>query len=185
MHHLTANDMLIHKLCAQCTELQENRDITITVNTVKLNSMVLNKCCNSQHYASWGISYGPVSVCLSVSHKSVFYWSGWTIELVFGVEASFDQSYTVFWGNSHIYKNKGTSLWNFFLNSRLRKFRNGMSIERAINLRARERGRCSEHDKLDHRWSADNTTKLWCSTTVVSRRDPQALSTARVCHVGN
>jgi len=47
--------------------------------------------------------------------------------LVFGMGASFDQSYT------------GTSLWNFFLNSGLRKFRHGISIvERAINL-ARER----------------------------------------------
>jgi len=123
-------------------------------------------------------------LCLSVTSRCSIEVVG-RIELVFGVEASFHQSYTVFWGNSHIYKNKGTSLWNFFLNSRLRKFRNGISIERAINLRARERGRRSEHDKLDHRWSADNTSKLWCSTTVVSRRDPQALSTARVCHVGN
>ena len=31
-------------------------------------------------------------------------------------------------GNSVISKNKGTSLWNFVLNSRLRKFRHGISI---------------------------------------------------------
>jgi len=41
------------------------------------------------------------------------------IELVFGMEASFDQSYTVVYRTSDIYKNKGTSLWNFFLNSEL------------------------------------------------------------------
>jgi len=34
-------------------------------------------------------------------------------------------------------QNKGTSLWNFFLNSGLRKYRHSMSKERAINL-ARE-----------------------------------------------
>ena len=64
------------------------------------------------------------------------------INLLFGMEASFDQSYTVIiFKNIHsgIYKNKGTSLWNFFLNSGIRKFRQGMSIvERATNL-ARER----------------------------------------------
>jgi len=39
------------------------------------------------------------------------------IKLVFGMKASFDQSYTVFLGNSGIHKSNGTSLWNFFLNS--------------------------------------------------------------------
>jgi len=38
------------------------------------------------------------------------------------------RSYTVLKGNSVISKNKGTSLWNFFLNSGLRKFRHGVSI---------------------------------------------------------
>ena len=46
------------------------------------------------------------------------------IELVFGMWAS----YTVLKGNSVISKNKGTSLWNFVLNSGLRKFRHGISI---------------------------------------------------------
>jgi len=36
--------------------------------------------------------------------------------------------YTVLKGNSVISKNKGTSLWNFVLNSGLRKFRHGISI---------------------------------------------------------
>ena len=34
--------------------------------------------------------------------------------LVFSVAASFDQSYNALQGNSGIYKNKGTSLWNYF-----------------------------------------------------------------------
>ena len=50
------------------------------------------------------------------------------IELVFGVWASFHPSYTVLKGNSVTCKNKGTSLWNFVLNSGLRKFRHGVSI---------------------------------------------------------
>ena len=49
-------------------------------------------------------------------------------------------------------QNKGTSLWNFFLNSG--EFRHGISIvERAINL-AWEGGR-SERDKLDLRRSTN------------------------------
>jgi len=35
---------------------------------------------------------------------------------------------TLLKGNSVISKNKGTSLWNFVLNSGLRKFRHGISI---------------------------------------------------------
>ena len=51
------------------------------------------------------------------------------------MEASFDQSYTLFYGNLCIFKNKDTSLWNFFVNFGLRKFRHGISIVgRAINL---------------------------------------------------
>ena len=38
-------------------------------------------------------------------------------------------------GNACIYRNKGTSLWNFFLNSRLGKFRHGISIERQLSSR--------------------------------------------------
>ena len=50
-------------------------------------------------------------------------------------------------------QNKGTFLWNFFLNFGLRKFRHGISIvERAINL-AGESSSVSERDKPDSRWS--------------------------------
>ena len=49
------------------------------------------------------------------------------IELVFSMWASFHPSYTVLKGNSVSSKNKGTSLWNFVLNSGLRKFRHSKS----------------------------------------------------------
>jgi len=48
--------------------------------------------------------------------------------------ASFHPSYTVLKGNSVISKNKGTSLWNFVLNSGLRKFRHGISIVETRNV---------------------------------------------------
>ena len=49
----------------------------------------------ARRYVSAGISYGPVSVCVSVTSRCSVEVVGW-IELVFGMEASFDQSYTVF-----------------------------------------------------------------------------------------
>ena len=42
-----------------------------------------------------GTSQGPVSVCLSVTSRCYVEVVG-RIELVFGMEASFDQFYTVF-----------------------------------------------------------------------------------------
>ena len=47
------------------------------------------------------------------------------------MEASFYLSYAVLWGNSGIFRNKGTSLWYFAPNSGLRKFRHSMSIVEA------------------------------------------------------
>ena len=71
---------------------------------------------------------GPVSVCPSVRHKSVFYRNGWT-------------NWAGFWHVSFLppvlhcvkskfgyLQNKGTSLWNFVLNSGVKKFRHGISI---------------------------------------------------------
>jgi len=70
------------------------------------------------------------------------------------MKASFDQSYTVIYINSGIYKNKGTSRWNFVQNSGLWKFCFGISIvEHAINF-ARLRSTL-ERDKLDRRLSTD------------------------------
>ena len=53
-------------------------------------------------------------LCPSVTSRCSIETDGCN-NLGFGIDASFDQSYTVFSGNSGIYKNKGfTSLWNFF-----------------------------------------------------------------------
>jgi len=66
-------------------------------------------------------------VCPSVTSRSSTKTAE-RIELVFGVWASFHPSYTVLKGYSVISKNNGTSLWNFVLNSGLRKFRHSISI---------------------------------------------------------
>jgi len=63
----------------------------------------------------------------SVTSQCSIKMAGW-IKLVFGTVASFRVSYTELKGNSGIFKNKGTSLWNFHPNSRLRKFCFGISI---------------------------------------------------------
>jgi len=62
-------------------------------------------------YAGAGTSYGPVSVCLSVSVSITSRSSVETderIELVYSLGASFRLSYTVLKGNSGISKNKDT-----------------------------------------------------------------------------
>jgi len=74
-----------------------------------------------------GTSHGRVSVRLSVTSRCSIEMAERT-ELVFGMLASFHPSYTVLKGNSVISKNKGTSLWNFVLNSGLRKFCHGILI---------------------------------------------------------
>jgi len=61
-------------------------------------------------YAGMGAS--AMAQCLSVTSQSSIK-SDERINVVFGIEASFDQSYTAFYANLGIYKNKGTSLWNF------------------------------------------------------------------------
>ena len=68
-----------------------------------------------------------LSVCLSVTSRCSIEMDG-RIELVFGMQASFDQFYTVLSGNSGSYKNKGTSFWNFVQNSGLAQFCSGISI---------------------------------------------------------
>jgi len=56
----------------------------------------------------------PVSV--SVCHKSVFYQKDEQIKLHSGAEASFNQSLHCHLRKFVYLQNKGTSLWNFFLN---------------------------------------------------------------------
>ena len=59
---------------------------------------------SARRYASAGSSYGPVSVCLSVCPSVCLSVTSWCsvevvgrIEMVFGVDAFFDQPYTVFY----------------------------------------------------------------------------------------
>ena len=79
---------------------------------------------------------------------------GW-IELVFGMDSSFDLSYTVFfWKNSRISKNKSTSFWNFVANSALKFAAARRSSQRVVNL-ARQR------------WTL--SVIYWINRTVVSQ----------------
>ena len=63
--------------------------LSCTGNNLKVS------CLPARRYASVGISYGPVSVSLSVASLYSIEVVG-RIKLVFGMEASFDQSYSVF-----------------------------------------------------------------------------------------
>ena len=91
-------------------------------------------------------------------------------------------------GNSvYITKNKVTSLWNFVLNSGLRKFRHGISIVEAYyQLSSRK-----VDAQIVINWAVvgqlsiiPDTSELRRSTTIVYRIDRQALSTARFCRTG-
>jgi len=53
----------------------------------------------------------------------------------------------------YIYRNKGTFLWNFVLNSGLRKLHCGISIAKTC-YELSSRGERSKRDQLDHRQSA-------------------------------
>jgi len=86
------------------------------VNKLRLSTA---RCCASAVLA--------MGLCLSVTSRCSIETAE-RIELGFGMLASFHPSYTVLKGNSVIFKNKGTSLWNFVLNSGLIKFRHGISI---------------------------------------------------------
>jgi len=93
--------------------------------------------------------------------------------------ASFHSSYTVLKGNSVTSKIEGTSLWNFVPNSRDKIFL------RYVDHREREKGGCSEHDKLDHCRSSKLTIPLSCHAhPLVCHSNHQALSTAQFYHVG-
>jgi len=78
-----------------------------------------------------GTSHGPVSVCLSqvgVLSKWLNNRGGFWHVSFLPPSFQLPSFYTVLKGNSVIFKNKGTSLWNFFLNSGLRKFCHSISI---------------------------------------------------------
>ena len=96
-----------------------------------------------------------LSVRLSVRHKSVFYRNGWTNRTGFWHVSFLPSVLHCVKGNSVISKNKGTPLWNFVLNSGLRKFRHGISIVETcyVYQLIAEKGGRSERDKLGRRQS--------------------------------
>ena len=71
------------------------------------------------------------SVCLSVRHKSQFYYNGWTNRARFGMELH--STYPTLCHKEIHVPSKITVLpfWNFVLNSGLRKFCHGISIVEA------------------------------------------------------
>ena len=71
----------------------------------------------------------------------------------FDMGASFHLSYTLLKGNSGIFKNMGTFLWNFVQNSGLRE--NFSSAYRS------EKGGRSERDRLDYRRSTKLTIYIY------------------------
>ena len=82
----------------------------------------------ARSYASALLAMGLcLSVCPSVRHKSVFYRNGWTNRAGFW-HVSFLPPVLHCVKKFGYLQNKGTSLWNFVLNSGLRKFRHGISI---------------------------------------------------------
>ena len=103
--------------------------------------------------------------------------------MAFGTEASFHPSYTALKVNSVIYKNKGTSLWNFVLNSGLLAsvYR---SSKRVIDL-ARRRWRRAERDKLGRRRSTKMTILPSSDARpLVYHSNHQALFTAQFRRAG-
>ena len=120
------------------------------------------KTCNADHFVTARCNASAVlsclSVCLSVSVTSrSFIETTGRIELFFCTEAFFDLSYRVLKRNSDIYKNNGTSLWDFVPNSGLRKFCHGISIvEACYRLISRKDGRPERH-RRDRRLSTELT----------------------------
>ena len=112
--------------------------VAIWLAAAKLERLVFGEFWTSEHV--WAYSNAAAlfilefaflprdaMLCLSVTSRCSIETDE-RIELAFGVWASFHQSCTVLKGNSIISKNKSTSVWNFVLNSGLKKFRHGISI---------------------------------------------------------
>jgi len=108
-------------------------------------------------------------LAMYVCHKSeLLKWLD-RLSWFFGMDVSFNLSYTVLQGNSGISKYKGTSLWKFVLNSALRKI-----LSWQVDC-GKDKGGRSECDKLDCR----QLTKLTIPTTVDdSHTDHKHLSIA-------
>ena len=114
-------------VCRMSSVIVVIRLLISCVSSVAISFIITARC-----YASAVLAMGlcrSVSVSVRLSQlKSVFYRNGWTNRAGFWRVSFFHPSYTVLKGNSVISKNKGTPLWNFVLNSRLRKFRHGIPI---------------------------------------------------------
>ena len=80
----------------------------------------------ARFYASAVVAMG--CVCPSQVTKSVFYRNGWTNQAGFWHVSFLPPVLDCVKRKFVIYKNKGTFLWNFVLNSGFRKFRHGISI---------------------------------------------------------
>jgi len=78
---------------------------------MKIENIKISWFLPVRRYASTSTSYGPLSVCLPVRHKSVFYQKGWTDRAGFSQKGFLRP--TKF---KHL-QNKRTSPWNFVLNS--------------------------------------------------------------------
>jgi len=138
-----------------------------------------------QHCASMGTSYGPVTVRVCPS------WVGLLSKRIdwlrrFLAWRLLSTSPTlVLYGNSGIYKNKCTSLWDLVLNSSLRKFHHGISmVETCYQLNLTKVD--SELYKLDHRWSTKLTRPSTVQSTPSYHSDHQAaystvLSCGSIC----
>ena len=98
------------------------RSSSLFANTQQ-TELVFTARCHVSAVLAMGLC---LTVCLSVTSRC-FIETVKRIELGIGMWASFHPSYTVLKENSDISKNKGTSLWNFVLNSGLRKFRHRTS----------------------------------------------------------
>jgi len=82
----------------------------------------------AQRHASMGTSYGPVSVGLCLSQVGILLKQMNELSCFFVRKLPSTSPALCLNRNSGISKNKGTSLWNSVGNSRLRKFRHGISI---------------------------------------------------------
>jgi len=122
-------------------------------------------------------------LCLSVFYKSLFCRNDYTVQDGFYMAASFHLSYSVLYGDSTIYKNKGSCLWKFVLNSGIRKFHHARHIAVTICCQLSSTKVDAQHDKLDCLQSSKLTIPVSCS--LVYHTDHPSLSAMRFPGVGS
>ena len=133
-------------------------------------------------YASAVLAMG---LCLSVCHKSVFYRNGWTNRAACFWHVNFlPPVLHCVKRKFGIFRNKGTSLWNFVLKSGL-KFRHDISIvETCINLAREVVAQSMINWVVVRRSTKSIIPPSSDARPLVYCRDRQALSTARFCRTG-